>query len=92
MIVSFLHKGLEAFFRTGSKKGINPLHEKKLRLQLAALDSSQSPIDMDLPGWKLHELQGDRKGTWSIWVNGNWRITFKFSGGSAEVVNYEDYH
>jgi toxin HigB-1 len=71
MIVSFLHKGLEAFFRTGSKKGINPLHEKKLRLQLVALDSSQSPIDMDLPGWELHELQGDRKGTWSVWVNEN---------------------
>jgi toxin HigB-1 len=92
MIVSFIHKGLESFFRTGSKKGINPLHDKKLRFQLAALDSAQSAADMDLPGWKLHELQGNRKGTWSIWVNGNWRVTFKFSGGNAEVVNYEDYH
>jgi toxin HigB-1 len=92
MIVSFVHKGLEAFFLTGSKRGITPSHEKRLRLQLAALHGAIEVTDMDIPGYRLHELKGDRKSIWSITVDGNWRITFKFSGGNAEVVNYEDYH
>ena len=47
---------------------------------------------MDLPGLRLHELTGSRKGTWSVTVSGNWRVTFRFEGGDAEIVNYEDYH
>ena len=47
---------------------------------------------MSLPGLKLHELTGKRSGTWSVWVSGNWRVTFRFSGKDAEIVNYEDYH
>jgi toxin HigB-1 len=92
MIVSFAHKGLEAFFFRGSKKGITPSHEKRLRLLLTALHTATEVSDMDVPGYRLHELKGDRKSIWSITVNGNWRITFKFSGSNAEVVNYEDYH
>jgi toxin HigB-1 len=92
MIVSFVHKGLEDFFRTGSKRGIQPAQASRLRMQLAALDSAKQIEDLDLPGYRLHGLKGDRKGTWSITVNGNWRITFKFVGGNAEIVNYEDYH
>lgn len=92
MILSFIQKGLEDFFNTGSKKGIIPSHEKKLRLQLIALDTASQISDMNVPGWDLHELQGDRKGTWSIKVNGNWRVTFRFADGNAELVNYEDYH
>jgi toxin HigB-1 len=92
MILTFIHKGLEEFFLTGSKKGIIPSHEKKLRLQLSALDTASQITDMNIPGWDLHELQGDRKGIWSIKVNGNWRVTFKFADGNAELVNYEDYH
>ena len=92
MILTFIHKGLEDFFLTGSKKGIVPSHEKKLRLQLSALDTATQITDMNIPGWDLHELQGDRKGIWSIKVNGNWRVTFKFADGNAELVNYEDYH
>ena len=92
MILTFIHKGLEDFFLTGSKKGIIPSHEKKLRLQLSALDTATQITDMNIPGWDLHELQGDRKGIWSIKVNGNWRVTFKFADGNAELVNYEDYH
>jgi proteic killer suppression protein len=92
MIRSFLHKGLEAFFRTGSKAGIQPAHTKRLGLQLGALDTAKSPKDMGLPGWKLHSLTGDMKGHWSITVNGNWRMTFKFEGEDVILVDYQDYH
>jgi len=63
-----------------------------LRLVLSNLDQSESPDDMDLPGLRLHELKGRRKGIWSVAVSGNWRITFRFDGRDAEIVNYEDYH
>jgi proteic killer suppression protein len=61
-------------------------------MQLAALDTAQSLDDMDIPGYRLHSLTGDRKGIWSITVNGNWRITFKFSDRNVHIANYEDYH
>jgi toxin HigB-1 len=92
MIASFKHRGLEAFFLEGSKAGIQPQHEKRLRLILSRLHASTSPQDMNLPGLKLHQLKGDRKGTWSVQVSGNWRVTFKFEGVDAISVNYEDYH
>jgi proteic killer suppression protein len=92
MIKTFQHKGLEAFFRTGSKAGIQPIHAKRLRLQLAALDGSIDPQGMNLPGWKLHQLTGKLAGHWSVTVNGNWRLTFKFDGQDAVLVDYQDYH
>lgn len=92
MIVSFRHKGLERFFETGSVRGIQAPHQKRIRLQLAALDSASRVEDMNVPGYRLHELKGDSKGTWSVFVNGNWRITFEFLNGNASVVDYEDYH
>jgi toxin HigB-1 len=92
MIKSFRHKGLEAFFLTSSLKGIQPAHAKRLRMQLAALDTATEVEDMNIPGYRLHELKGDRKGVWSITVSGNWRLTFTFENGTAEIVNYEDYH
>ncbi len=92
MIKSFSHKGIEKFFRTGSTSGIQPSHEKKLRRQLAQLNAAANPQDMNLPGWGLHPLKGDLKGHWSVSVNGNWRLTFRFVGEDAELVNYQDYH
>ena len=92
MIISFIHKGLEKFYSTGSTAGIQTNHSKRLKLILSNLDQAESPNDMDLPGLKLHELKGDRKGIWSVKVNGNWRVTFQFKGRDAEIVNYEDYH
>ena len=92
MITSFKHKGLERFFTTGSKAGIQPRHAERLRLILGRLNASTDPKDMNLPGLDLHELRGDRKGTWSVKVSGNWRVTFTFAGKNAENVNYEDYH
>lgn len=92
MITSFKHKGLERFFTTESKAGIQPHHAERLRLILGRLNASTDPKDMNLPGLDLHELRGDRKGTWSVKVSGNWRVTFTFAGKNAENVNYEDYH
>ena len=92
MIKTFRHKGLERFFRDGSKAGIQPAHAKRLRLQLGRLDSANSADDMDLPGWKWHRLTGDLQGYWSVWVDKNWRLTFTFEGIDAVLVNYQDYH
>lgn len=92
MIRSFKHKGLAKFFASGSTAGIQAAHAKRLRLILGRLNAALLVKDMDLPGLRLHELTGNRKGTWSVTVSGNWRVTFRFEGGEAEVVNYEDYH
>lgn len=92
MIVSFKHKGLERFYRTGSISGIQAKHAKRLRLILSNLDVAECVEAMDLPGLRLHTLLGKRQGAWSVTVNGNWRVTFYFVGRDAHVVNYEDYH
>lgn len=92
MIVSFRHKGLEALYRTGSTRGIQAAHAGKLSRILAALDAAAAPSDLTHPGYKLHPLKGELSGFWSIWVNGNWRITFRFIGADTELVDYQDYH
>ncbi len=92
MIVSFRHKGLETLYRTNSASGLHAAHLSKLRRILAALDAAASPTDLNQPGYKLHPLKGDLKGHWSIWVNGNWRVTFRFVGNDTELVDYRDYH
>ena len=92
MIKSFEHKGLEAFFRNGSKAGIQPHHANRLRLQLTVLDKAKEPKDMSVPGWRLHGLTGDLSGFFSVDVNGNWRMTFRFDNGDVVLVDYQDYH
>ncbi len=92
MIKSFKHKGLEKFFDTGSKAGIQPSHASKLETQLGVLDQATKASDMAANNWGLHPLKGDLEGHWAIWVNGNWRLTFRFDGTDAEVVDYQDYH
>jgi len=92
MIKSFRHKGLERFFETGSVAGINPSHRQKIKFRLAALDTAVTVEDMNLPGFRLHSLKGDKQGLWAVDVSKNWRITFEFVDGNAYVVNYEDYH
>jgi proteic killer suppression protein len=98
MIKSFRHKGLKKFFETGSTAGIQPAHAKKLRRQLLVLDTAASPADMDVLGWGLHSLTGknpknqDVEKHYSISVNGNWRLTFKFENEDAVLVDYQDYH
>ncbi len=92
MILSFRHKGLERFFLAASEAGIQAKHAGKLRLLLAQLNQAVTVKDMDLPGARLHPLKGDRKGIWAVTVQANWRMTFRFDNGNAEVVDYEDYH
>jgi len=92
MIKSFAHKRLEKFFRTGSKAGIQPAHADKLARQLAILNVAKAPAEMDKPGWRLHRLAGRDARRWSVWVNGNWRLTFEFTGKDAAAVDYLDYH
>ena len=86
------HRGLRRFYQEGSARGLNADHVPKLRLILAALDAAEAPGEMDIAGWRLHPLKGARKGEWSVWVSGNWRVTFRFDENNATDVNYEDYH
>ena len=98
MILSFKHKGLERFFKTGKTSGVQVKHSKRLKLILGRLNASTSPNDMNLPGLFLHPLTGNRSDIWSgrvrvrVRVSGNWRVTFRFNGEHVEIVNYEDYH
>ena len=92
MIKSFRHKGLKKFYETGSVASVQSSHKNRLRMILAALDTSLEIGDMDVPGFKLHSLKGRLKGRWSVSVSGNWRITFEFREGNAYVLDYEDYH
>jgi len=92
LIKSFRHRGLERFFLTGSKAGIQPKHATKLADQLTALNVAAKPEQVNVPGWNLHPLHADLAGHWSVTVIGNWRVTFKFEGEDVILVNYQDYH
>lgn len=92
MIKTFAHKGIEAFFRKGTKAGIQAAHAPGLSRQLTQLNHSHAPRDMNLPGWKLHPLSGGLEGHWAVSVSGNWRLTFRFDDGDAILVDYQDYH
>lgn len=92
MIKSFQHKGLQAFFETGSKAGIQAQHAARLTRVLVRLDIAKNAGDVDVPGWKLHPLTGNLAGNYSIAISGNWRITFKFENNDVILVNYQDYH
>jgi proteic killer suppression protein len=92
VIASFRHKGLKRFFESSDLRGISSQHGARLRRQLDVLDAAREVNDMNLPGWKLHQLKGFRKGTWAVSVSANLRITFRFEAGEAYDVDLEDYH
>jgi proteic killer suppression protein len=98
MLKSFRHKGIKQFFEAGTTRGIQTAHAPKLARQLAALDIAKNAANMDQSGWRLHALSGrnasgqDVSGHYSVWVNGNWRLTFTFEGEDAVLVDYQDYH
>lgn len=92
MIRNFRHKGLERLFAEGSSRGVKQAHVPRLRRILALLNRASSPQAMEIPGFRLHQLTGNRKGSWAVDVSGNWRLTFRFDGADAADVNYEDYH
>ncbi len=85
-------KAFASVFETGNASGVQASHAKRLRMQLAALDTARTIEDMDIPGFRLHPLKGQMRGRWSVTVNGNWRLTFEFRDGNAYVLDYEDYH
>ena len=92
MIKSFKHKGLDQYFTKNNKKLLDNRDLLKINRILDRLDTAKTVKDMDIPGWNLHELKGNRKGVWSIALRSNWKITFRFENGDAEDVNLEDYH
>ncbi|MDE2149706.1 MAG: type II toxin-antitoxin system RelE/ParE family toxin [Gammaproteobacteria bacterium] len=92
MIISFRHKGIEILYRTGSPRGVRAAHVSKLSRILAALDAATAPAELNQPGYRLHPLKGPLKGHWSVWVSGNWRVTFRFVGADVELIDYQDYH
>lgn len=92
MIASFRHKGLEMFYHTGSKSGIMAVHAGRLRLILSLLDAAMTVKDLNAPALQLHRLKGEKRDIWALTVQANWRVTFRFVSGNAEIVDYEDYH
>ena len=92
MIQSFSHRGLELFFSKGSYKAIPAQYAARLIRMLDRLDAATLPEDMDLPGYRFHQLKGKRKKTYAVFVSGNWRLTFQFDGENAMYVDLEDYH
>ncbi len=92
MILTFRHKGLEAFFNTGRMTGIQPIHAKRLRELLTALNVASGPQDLNRPSWRLHGLSGDRAGFHAVTVQANWRLAFRFVGADVELLDYLDYH
>lgn len=91
MIIGFRRMGLEQLYGTDPNAWVWPGHAPKLLRILSVLDVAASAADLTLPSFRTHELKGDRAGFWSIWVNGNWRITFRFVGADVELVDYQDY-
>lgn len=92
LIKSFQHKGLKNFWEKGNRKGLPAAFAPRLERILDALDAATEASQLNLPGFNLHRLKGDRKDEWSITVSGNYRLTFTFVSGDAEAVNLEDYH
>ncbi|MFA7279660.1 MAG: type II toxin-antitoxin system RelE/ParE family toxin [Sterolibacterium sp.] len=92
MIKTFKHRGLERFFKKGDHRGIMAKSESRIERLLDRLDAVVRPEDMNIPGYKFHQLSGDREETYAVSVSGNWRITFRFDGQDAIDVDLEDYH
>jgi proteic killer suppression protein len=92
VIRSFRHRGLRRLYEDDDWRGLNARHVERIRRVLTYLDQASIPQDVDLPGWRLHPLKGERTGLWSVTINGNWRIVFRFENGDVTDVDYLDYH
>jgi len=88
----FRHKGLERLFASGDTRGVSADQAKRLRRLLASLSTATSPMNMNIAGYQLHQLAGERKGQWAVSVSGNWRLVFRFDGENATDVDLVDYH
>ncbi len=92
MIGSFRHRGLRRLYKRDAPSRIGADQLDRITLALADLDAAGKPSDVELPGYRLHPLKGDRKGSWGISISGNWRITFRFEDGDVYDVDLVDYH
>ena len=92
MIQRIRHKGLARFYETGDTRGITAQHAAWLRILLTSLNGAEEPADMNLPGYRCHQLKGDRNGQWAVWVSGNWRLVFVFADKNVTDVDLIDYH
>jgi toxin HigB-1 len=92
VIRRFRHRGVERLFLSGDASGIDAQHAARLRRLLTTLNQSAAPTAMNLPGYRLHRLRGDRAGQWAVSVSGNWRLVFEFEDGHATNVDLVDYH
>lgn len=92
MIVSFRHKGLRQFYRTGDRSRLRQDQVRRIAVVLAALDEAAEPRDLDRPSLRLHPMKGELDGFWSVWINGNWRIVFRFENAQVCDVDLLDYH
>lgn len=86
MIKSFRHKGVKRLFETGERRGVVPELASRLRRQLDVLNRARTTSDMNLPGYRLHRLKGDRAGTWGVSVSGNWRVTFRLRARTPSTL------
>jgi proteic killer suppression protein len=92
MIKRFRHKGVARFFASGDLRGIDARHAPWLRVLLTSLSAAEAPGDINLPGYRLHPLRGERRGEWAVSVSGNWRLVFRFEGPDVTDVDLVDYH
>ena len=92
MIVSFRHSGLEDLYYGRTTRRVSANHLQRLRRILGALDMSSGPQDMDIAGYRFHQLSGQLRGYYSVTVSGNWRVIFRFENEDAADVDYLDYH
>ena len=92
MLTNFRHKGLEEFWTTGASRHLQSDVQKRIKIRLDVMELAETLQDINAQGWGLHELTGERKGTWSLWVNAAWRITFRYEEGQCLDVDFEQYH
>ena len=92
MIRRLRHRGLKRLYERDDHRGLNAGHLEKILRILARLDQASKPENMDLPGYRRHPLKGEYSGFWSVTVQANWRIIFRFEDGDATDVDYLDYH
>lgn len=92
-ILSISHRGLRAYYLNNDAKGLKQELIPRIRTVLFALTAAPDVTSLEgPPGWRVHQLTGDRAGTWSISVSGNWRLTFRVEEGAVTGLNLEDYH
>jgi proteic killer suppression protein len=92
MIRNFRHRGLKRLFEDGERTGIRPDLIEKVERILSRLEAASAASDMDIPGYRLHRLRGNRKDFWAVTVSRNWRLIFRIENGNACDVDFMDYH